>query len=70
MRVIYADEVFLGNLIVDYLLLVSTGCLAGIRARRWRALLAAVLGGAYALAAAVFGGVWSEGFTIRSAVPS
>lgn len=59
LRVIYADEVFLGNLIVDYLLLVSTGCLAGIKARRWRAALAAVLGGAYALTAAVFGGVWS-----------
>ncbi len=49
MEVLYADEFFLKNLLVDYLLLVVTGKLAGIGLKRLRALAAAALGGGYAL---------------------
>lgn len=58
MYVIYADVVFLENLLVDYILLIATAKLVGIRARRWRALAGAVLGGAYA----VFAALPAEGF--------
>lgn len=53
MYVIYADVVFLENLIVDYILLIATAKLAGVRARRWRAAAGALLGGIYAVLAAL-----------------
>lgn len=49
--VVYVDSVFLLNGAMDYLLLLCAARLAGLRLRRGRYLLAAVLGGAYAVAA-------------------
>ena len=50
MTVVYVDSVFLLNSAMDYLLLLCTARLAGIRLRRGRYLLTAVVGGAYAVA--------------------
>lgn len=61
MTVVYIDEVFLLNTLVDYLLLLCAAKLAGGELRRGRFALAAVLGGAYA--AAVFLPGW--GFLAR-----
>ena len=47
---VYVDSVFVLNALMDYLLLLCTGRLAGIRLRRGRYALAAALGGAYAVA--------------------
>lgn len=59
MYVIYADELFLENLIIDYILLIVTSRLSGIAARRLRVLAAAMLGAVYALLAALSGaGFW------------
>ncbi len=55
LTVIYADELFLENLVVDYALFLMTAKTTGTPLRRWRALLASALGGAYALAAALTG---------------
>ena len=52
MTVIYIDSVFLLNALMDYLLLLCAGRLAGLPLRRGRYALAALAGGAYA--AAVF----------------
>lgn len=52
MTVVYIDSVFVLNAVMDYLLCLVTGRLAGIPLRRVRYLLAALAGGAYA--AAVF----------------
>ena len=49
---VYVDSVFVLNGLMDYLLLLCTGRLAGVPLRRGRYALAAALGGAYA--AAVF----------------
>lgn len=67
MRVVYADEVFLLNLIVDYLLLIVTAKLSGIPVRRTRAAAAAVLGGVYAVGAAVFGGKLLSSLAVKLA---
>lgn len=48
MTVVYLDEVFLLNFVVDYLLLLSAGRLAGEVLRRGRLALGAALGAAYA----------------------
>lgn len=48
MRVVYIDEVFLLNTLVDYLLLLSGARLAGEPLKRLRIGLAAALGGLYA----------------------
>jgi len=50
MEIVYADRVFLLNLIIDYLLLAVTMRLGGGPIRRGRCLLGAALGGAYAVA--------------------
>lgn len=50
MTVVYVDSVFVLNALMDYLLLVVTGRLAGISLRRRRYILAALAGGAYAVA--------------------
>lgn len=52
MTVVYIDEAFLLNALVDYLLLLSSARLAGEPLRRGRIALGAVLGGLYS--AAVF----------------
>ena len=44
MRVVYVDELFAVNLLLDYLLLVLTARLSGVFAPRLRLLLAAALG--------------------------
>ena len=50
MTVVYVDSVFVLNALMDYLLALSVGRLAGIPLRRGRYLLAGLLGGAYAVA--------------------
>ncbi len=65
MEVIYADEVFLENLIVDYLLLAVTGRIAGTGTKRLRALAAAALGGAYALLARLSGWALWDAWPVR-----
>ena len=50
MTVVYVDSVFVLNTLMDYLLLTATAHLAGVPPRRVRYLLAAALGGAYAVA--------------------
>ena len=47
---VYVDSVFVLNALMDYLLVLSVGRLAGIPLRRRRYLLAGLLGGAYAVA--------------------
>ena len=53
MRVIYIDELFAVNLILDYFLLLATGKLCAVSARRARLWSAAVVGAAYAVLAAL-----------------
>ena len=53
MTVVYADVVFLINTLVDYLVLLLTGRLAGIPLRRKRFFAAALIGGLYGVAAVV-----------------
>lgn len=50
MDIIYADALFLFNLLADYLLCLSAGRICGAALRRGRYLAAAVWGAAYALA--------------------
>ena len=50
MTVVYADSVFFLNALMDYILFLSTACLAGIPLRRKRYILAALFGGLYAVA--------------------
>lgn len=60
MRVIYADAIFLRNALLDYCVLLGTAAVAGVGIRRGRFLLGALLGGLYALFAALGGGIWAE----------
>lgn len=53
MEIIYADSLFFLNFIIDYLLLLACGRICAVPLRRARMLLAAFLGGAYALAAVI-----------------
>ena len=46
MTVVYIDSVFILNAVMDYLLLLAVGRLAGIPLRRRRYILAALAGGA------------------------
>ncbi len=55
MYVLYVDELFVQNLLIDYLLLLATAKVAGLPAKRSRLALAAVLGGLYAAFAALAG---------------
>lgn len=50
MTVVYVDSVFLLNSLIDYLLFLLTARLAGLQLRRWRYVLAGLLGGIYAVA--------------------
>lgn len=51
MRVIYGDELFLENALIDYLLLLATSRITGVPGGRARMALAALFGGAYSLLA-------------------
>lgn len=63
MAVVYIDSVFGLNAAMDYLILLLTARLAGIPLRRGRYLLAALLGGGYAVA------VFLPGMTVLAALP-
>ena len=54
MRTVYADTLFLFNACADYVLLLCAGKLCGLPLRRVRLGLGALLGGAYALCAALW----------------
>lgn len=56
MTVVYVDSVFVLNALMDYLLLLAAGRLAGVPLRRGRYILAALAGGAYAVAVFLPGG--------------
>ena len=58
MKTVYADSLILWNAAVDYLLLLAAGKLCALPLRRWRLVLGALWGGAYALLAAVFPAFW------------
>ena len=49
MTVMYADELFIENAIIDYILLLATAKITGRFAFRWRILTASVLGGVYSV---------------------
>lgn len=49
MQALYVDQVFLLNLIINYLLLLATAKIAGVAAKRLRLLCGAVIGAAYAV---------------------
>ena len=67
MKTIYADTLVLLNAAVDYLLLLCAGKLCALPLRRWRLALGALLGGAYALLAAVYPKFWAL-WTVKLAV--
>ena len=58
MTVVYVDSVFVLNTVMDYLVVLCTGRLAGIPLHRGRYLLAALVGGAYAVAVFLPGGAF------------
>lgn len=53
--VVYVDQVFLGNFLMNYLILWSAGRLSSVRIRSFRLLLASLAGSVYSLAAFVPG---------------
>jgi len=63
MAVVYVDSVFALNTAMDYLVLLLTARLAGIPLRRGRYLLAALLGGGYAVS------VFCPGLIVLSELP-
>lgn len=67
-RVVYADAVFFENLLIDYILLVCASRLTGIPVRRWRAALAAGLGGAYAILCALEPGSFLTALPVKAGV--
>lgn len=50
MEVIYIDSLFALNLLIDYCILLASARVCGVVLRRWRYLLAALLGALYAVA--------------------
>lgn len=67
MRTVYADTLVIWNAAVDYLLLLSAGKLCALPLRRGRMALGALLGGGYALLAAVYPAFWTL-WTVKLAV--
>jgi stage II sporulation protein GA (sporulation sigma-E factor processing peptidase) len=57
MNVIYLDEVFLENTVIDYIILKLTADFSGVNVKRAMIILAAIVGGIYSVLA-IFGGVW------------
>ena len=68
MTVVYLDRVLLLNLLVDYLLLLTTAQLAGIPLRRGRLALCAAVGALYAGAVFLPGLSWLSHPLCRAAV--
>ena len=68
MDVIYADELFALNALIDYLLLCLGARLAGLPRRRGRLLLAGGLGGAYALGAAMLPWLCAPGVKLAASL--
>lgn len=58
MEVLYLDRLFAVNLAVDYCLLLLTARFCGGVLRRWRLILGALLGAAYAAASVLPGWTW------------
>lgn len=67
MTVVYIDSVFVLNALVDYLLIYAAAQLAGVRLRRLRFLLAALLGGTYAVAVFLPGLGWLSTPPVKAA---
>jgi len=61
--VVYLDVLFAVNAVMDYATLAAAAGLAGVHVKRSRLLIAALLGGGYALLAAVWG--WLAWFPLR-----
>ncbi len=55
MEVIYIDELFALNLIIDYLTVLASARVCGVRLRRWRYWIAALFGALYAAGSVVPG---------------
>lgn len=68
MTVVYVDSVFVLNTAMDYLLLLMTARLAGIHLKRRRYFLAALLGGAYAVAVFLPGGIFLAATPVKLAM--
>ena len=51
MEIVYIDSLFLLNFIIDYLLLLAVGKICALPRKRWRMLLGALWGAAYAVLA-------------------
>lgn len=68
MDIIYVDELFGLNFIIDYLLLLCSARLRGAGLHRWRFALGAALGGGYAVAAVLPGMGWLTGPLMKLAV--
>lgn len=60
MRVLYPDEVFIVNALADYVLLILTARVTGGGVKRRRIVLAAAIGGAYSVIAALIGGFFAS----------
>lgn len=67
MTVVYIDSVFVLNAMADYLLVYAAAQLAGARLRRLRFLLAALLGGIYAVAVFLPGMGWLSAPSVKAA---
>lgn len=68
MTVVYLDSVFLCNALLDYLLVLVSARLAGLRLRRGRYVLCGVLGGLYAAAVFLPGGAFLAAVPVKTAV--
>ena len=60
LRVLYPDEIFIVNVLADYVLLILTARVTGGGVKRVRVVLASVLGGAYSVLAALNGGFFAS----------
>jgi len=68
MDIIYIDEVFLLNVLADYLLLLSAATLRALPLKRRRLAMGAALGGAYAVLALLPPLRWLQGGGVKLAV--
>ena len=68
MDIIYIDEIFLVNALADYVLLLSTATLRSLPLKRGRFALGALLGGAYAMLAALPPLLWLQSGSVKLAV--
>ena len=68
MDIIYIDEIFLVNVLADYVLLLSAATLRSLPLKRRRFALGALLGGAYALLSALPPLIWLRSGGVKLAV--